>query len=109
MNGQDFRDQEPVWVKYLTYVGGNSNKFYECRVDMGDDGLFYVTKRWGRRPDDGGGQTKVESSTSMSYAMGVADGMVAEKVRKGYLFAERPARADSRVQRIRTFGDNDDE
>jgi len=93
----DFRDEVPVWVKYLTYVAGKSDKFYEVRIDLGPDGLFYLTKRWGRRPDKGGGQIKVESSQSRSYIMGVADAMVAEKVRGHYRFAERPTRANARV------------
>ena len=66
MSQQDFRDQEPVWVKYAEYIGDGSDKFYEVRIDMDDNGLFYVTKRWGRRPDSGAGQIKVESSQSMS-------------------------------------------
>jgi len=99
MSTPDFRDQEPAWVKYAEMIGGGHDKFYECRIDMGDDGLFYVTKRWGRRPDAGGGQTKSESSQSMSYAMGVANGMIAEKLRKGYRLTDRPYGAGQRVRR----------
>jgi predicted DNA-binding WGR domain protein len=95
----DFRSEEPAWVKYAEMIGGGHDKFYEVRVDMDDAGLFYVTKRWGRRPDAGGGQIKVESSQSMSYAIGVADGMLAEKLRKGYMLTERPFGASQRVFR----------
>jgi predicted DNA-binding WGR domain protein len=99
MDTPDFRDTEPVWVQYAEYIGGGSDKFYEVRIDMDDDGLFYVTKRWGRRPDSGAGQIKVESSQSMSYAMGVANGMIEEKVRKGYRVTERPYGASNKVGR----------
>lgn len=105
MSNQDFRDQEPVWVTYLTYADNKSDKFYECRVDLGDDGLYYVTKRWGRRPDLGGGQIKVESSQNMHYCMNVANEMVRAKVRKGYHFTTRPERADSRV--AKDYADED--
>lgn len=98
MSTMDFRNQEPVWVRYAEYIGGGHDKYYEVRIDMADDGLFYVTKRWGRRPDSGGGQIKVESSQSMSYAMGVADGMLAEKLRGGYRMVERPLGADNKVR-----------
>lgn len=93
----DFRDQEPVWVKYLTWVSDKHDKFYEVRIDLGDDGLFYVTKRWGARPDVGGGQTKIESSMNMSYVQRVANEKVAEKVRKGYAYTDRPESASSKV------------
>jgi predicted DNA-binding WGR domain protein len=112
MSDHDFRDQEPVWVRYAEYIGGGSDKFYEVRIDMDDNGLFYVTKRWGRRPDTGAGQIKVESSQNMSYAMGVADGMLAEKLRKGYRLTERPRGASNKVfheQGADYYGDEDAE
>lgn len=93
----DFRNDEPTWVKYAEYVGGGSNKFYEVRVDMGDDGRFYQQKRWGRRPDAGGGQIKVLSYPTLARAVGAADAMLAEKIRKGYRLTDRPKGADNRV------------
>jgi predicted DNA-binding WGR domain protein len=94
---QDFRDTEPAWVRYAEYIGNGSDKYYEVRVDLGDDGLFYVTKRWGRRPDTGAGQTKVEFSTSMLHATMMAKGALIEKVRKGYRECERPYGASNKV------------
>jgi len=101
MSTPDFRNQEPVWVRYAINTSPGHDKYYEVRVDMDDNGLFYVTKRWGRRPDSGGGQIKVESSQSMSYAIGVADGMLASKKRGGYVEIERPESADNKVRRER--------
>lgn len=93
----DFRDQEPVWVKYLILSNHEHNKYYEVRIDLADSGLFVLTKRWGARPDVGRGQIKVESSQSMSYLRGLADAQINNKTRKGYWYTTRPASADSRV------------
>ena len=97
MSNHDFRDQEPVWVRYAEYVGNGSDKFYEVRIDMADSGEFVLTKRWGPRPDQGRGQIKVETFQSMSLAMGVADGQLATKLRKGYVLTERPLAASGQV------------
>lgn len=99
MSQQDFRDQEPSWVRYAEMTTNDHDKFYEVRIDLADDGLFYLTKRWGRRPDVGGGQIKIESSGSIGYLMGVADAMMAEKVRKGYRTAKRPYGASNWVEK----------
>jgi predicted DNA-binding WGR domain protein len=93
----DFRDQEPLWVKYAEYIGNGSDKFYEVRIDLTDEGDFCLTKRWGARPDTGRGQIKPEYYQSMSRAMGVADGQLADKLRKGYRIAERPYAANNQV------------
>jgi predicted DNA-binding WGR domain protein len=95
----DFRDQEPLWVKYAELIGGGHDKFYEVRIDLTDEGDYCLTKRWGRRPDTGRGQIKPEYYQSMSRAMGVADGMLADKLRKGYLQCERPYGASNQVFR----------
>jgi predicted DNA-binding WGR domain protein len=97
MSQQDFRDQEPAWVKYAQYVGSGSNKFYEVTIHLGDDGLFWLQKRWGARPDAGGGQIKVEPYTSLQGAISGADDIFYAKVHKGYQIVARPESADSRV------------
>ena len=97
MSTPDFRDEIPVWVEYLTWVNDKHDKYYEVRIDLGDDGLYYVTKRWGRRPDKGDGQTQVSSSLSMDNATSRANAKVAEKVAKGYRNAPRPGLANSHV------------
>jgi len=93
----DFRDQEPVWVKYLIYVNGGSNKYYECRLDMADDGAIVLSKRWGRRPDFGTGQVQTERHPSLGIAMSVADAQIENKIRKGYEVARRPRSASGNV------------
>lgn len=98
MSNYDFRDQEPVWVRYAEYVGDGSDKFYEVRVDLGDDGRFILTKRWGARPDKGKGQIKVESYISLTSATGVANTQLASKLRKGYTMCERPTAASKQVR-----------
>jgi predicted DNA-binding WGR domain protein len=93
----DFRNEEPTWVRYAEYVGGGSNKFYEARIDLGDDGLFWLTKRWGARPDAGGGQTKAEHYATLKSAIGAANEILEAKRRKGYRLTERPRGADNKV------------
>jgi predicted DNA-binding WGR domain protein len=95
----DFRNQEPVWVKYLINTHGDHDKYYECRIDMTDEGEFVLTKRWGRRPDSGGGQIKTEYFQSMARAMGAADAQINNKVRGGYSPIDRPDSADNKVRR----------
>jgi predicted DNA-binding WGR domain protein len=99
MSNMDFRNQEPVWVRYAEYIGGGSNKYYEVRVDFSDEGMFILTKRWGARPDSGGGQIKVEEYQTLNQATQAALGMLAEKLRKGYREVERPMGADNKVRR----------
>lgn len=94
----DFRDQPPAWSRYAINTSPGHDKYYETRIDMADDGTFVLTKRWGRRPDTGKGQTKVELFQSMSTAMGVADAQLANKLRGGYDLTERPASADGQVE-----------
>ena len=101
MSTPDFRNEDPTWVRYAEYVGGKHDKFYEARIDMSDDGLFYLTKRWGRRPDAGGGQIKVEVYESLQHAMNTANGIIADKTAKGYSITERPWGAGQRVRRER--------
>jgi predicted DNA-binding WGR domain protein len=96
---KDFRNEDPVWVKYAEYIGGGSDKFYETRVDMDDDGTFYLTKRWGARPDSGGGQIKVEPYQSLTAATNNADAILGAKIRKGYRITERPWGAGMKVRR----------
>jgi len=97
MSTPDFRDQEPVWVRYAELIGGGHDKFYEITIHLGDDGTFYVQKRWGRRPDAGGGQIKVEACQALAAAQLTAAGMLREKVRKGYVECERPYGASNKV------------
>lgn len=105
----DFRDQAPVWVKYLTYVGGGSDKFYECRIDLADNGTYVLTKRWGRRPDRGGGQIKVSEHSSLSYARGLADGQIQTKMRGGYFESVRPESADAKVAKDDDIDDDEED
>ena len=96
---QDVRDTLPVWVKYAEYIGGGSDKYYELRVDLTDEGAFQMTARWGRRPDKGTGQTKVYDVTrSMGSATAHAEAMFREKIKKGYVQTDRPAAADRLVE-----------
>jgi predicted DNA-binding WGR domain protein len=97
MSTPDFRDEEPVWVKYAEYIGGGSNKFYEVRVDMGDDGTFYLQKRWGARPDSGAGQIKVEPYQSLNAATNNANAILKGKLDKGYRLTDRPLGASNKV------------
>lgn len=95
----DFRDQEPVWVRYAEYIGGGSDKYYEVRVDFTDDGAFLLTKRWGRRPDSGSGQIKAEPYSTLSGATQAASAMLADKIRGGYRECARPMGAANKVRR----------
>lgn len=100
---QDVRDTLPVWVRYAEYIGGGSDKYYELRVDLTDQGAFQMTARWGRRPDTGTGQTKVYDVTrSMGSATAHAEALFREKIKKGYRVAERPFAADRGVARDNT-------
>jgi predicted DNA-binding WGR domain protein len=93
----DFRDQEPLWVKYAEYVGNGSDKFWECRVDLADSGEFVLTTRWGPRPDRGRGQIKTEYYTSMVHTTNNADAKLGAKLRKGYRLVDRPLAASNQV------------
>jgi predicted DNA-binding WGR domain protein len=93
----DFRDQEPLWVKYAEYVGNGSDKFYEVRIDLADDGQFVLTKRWGARPDVGRGQIKPEYYITLVHAQNNADAALGGKLRKGYVLAPRPYAASNKV------------
>jgi predicted DNA-binding WGR domain protein len=97
MSQQDFRDQEPAWVKYAQYIGNGSDKFYEVTIHLGDEGLFWLQKRWGARPDAGGGQIKVESYASLQGAINGANDIFSAKINKGYRLVIRPKSADSQV------------
>jgi predicted DNA-binding WGR domain protein len=99
MSTPDFRNEDPVWVRYAEMTSGGHDKFYELTIHLHDDGLFYVQKRWGRRPDAGGGQIKVEYYASLDSAQGIAIGMLREKLAKGYREVERPFGAGQRVRR----------
>ena len=105
MNAQDFRDEEPVWVKYAEYVGQGSDKFYETTIHFGDDGVYYLQKRWGRNPDTGVGQIKVEPYASLQNAQAAAHGIFNEKIRKGYRIIERPYTASPLGVRLVTDDD----
>lgn len=96
----DVRDTIPAWVRYAEFIGGGSDKFYELRVDMLDSGAFQMTARWGRRPDDGSGQTKVyDVVQNMRIATQHAEALYQAKIAKGYRPAARPDAADRRVAR----------
>jgi predicted DNA-binding WGR domain protein len=99
MTAPDFRDEDPVWVRYAELIGGGHDKFYEVRIDMDDDGTFWLTKRWGRRPDAGGGQVKPEQYQSLNAAQSVGLDMLGQKILKGYREVERPHGAGLRVFR----------
>jgi predicted DNA-binding WGR domain protein len=99
MINQDFRDQEPTWFKYAEYIGHGSDKFYETSIHFGDDGVFYLQKRWGRRPDTGAGQIKVEPYQSLNAAINNADATLGSKLMKGYTLSDRPWAASSHVAR----------
>jgi len=93
----DFREDEPVWVRYAEWISAAHDKFYEVTIHMGDDGQFHVQKRWGRRPDAGGGQIMVESHQSLAGAQTAALSMFAGKLKKGYTETDRPYGAGQRV------------
>jgi predicted DNA-binding WGR domain protein len=99
MTTPDFRDEEPVWVTYAEWIDDDKNhdKFYEIRIDMDDDGTLWLTKRWGRRPDTGAGQIKVERCNTLPQAIAVANTMLGDKTRKGYRVTERPYGASNKV------------
>lgn len=93
----DFRDQEPLWVRYAEYVGDGSNKFYEVRIDLTDEGEFCLTKRWGARPDTGRGQIKPEYYSGLALATTRANAQLEEKIAKGYQVVARPYAAGNQV------------
>lgn len=93
----DFRDTEPLWVRYAEFIGGGHDKFYEVRVDLDDDGSFVITRRWGARPDTGVGQIKIERRHQVTQAQGVALTFFLAKVKKGYRECERPLAASGQV------------
>jgi predicted DNA-binding WGR domain protein len=107
MSDYDFRDQPPAWSRYAINVSPTHDKFYECRVDLDDSGIFVLTKRWGRRPDTGKGQIKTELFQSMSTAMGTAEGQLANKLRGGYELVDRPESANGQVV-TEDWGDDED-
>jgi len=94
----DFRTEEPVWVRYAEMTRGTHDKFYEVRIDMDDAGTFWLTKRWGRRPDAGGGQTKPEPYQGLNGAQVAGLDMFREKLKKGYVECDRPYGAGLRVE-----------
>jgi predicted DNA-binding WGR domain protein len=103
----DVRDTLPAWVRYAEYIGGGSDKYYELRIDMLDTGQFQMTARWGRRPDQGSGQTKVyDVVANMQIATGHANALYQAKLAKGYRPAERPARADQFVAKDSSIEDD---
>jgi predicted DNA-binding WGR domain protein len=93
----DFREEEPVWVRYAEWISAKHDKFYEIRIDMDETGTFWITKRWGRRPDSGGGQVKTETRQNAGQAQSMAESYFASKVGKGYTEVERPKGASQRV------------
>jgi predicted DNA-binding WGR domain protein len=101
MSTPDFRDEEPVWVRYAEMRSGTHDKFYEVRIDMDDAGAFWLTKRWGRRPDAGGGQTKPEQYQNLNGAQLEGLDMFRSKLSKGYVETDRPRAASQRVQHER--------
>jgi predicted DNA-binding WGR domain protein len=104
MTEQDFRNEEPAWAKYAEYIGSGSNKFYEVTIHLGDDGVFYLQKRWGARPDAGAGQIKVEPNQSLPAAIAAANDIFVQKMRKGYIVTERPQGASNQV--VKEYGND---
>jgi predicted DNA-binding WGR domain protein len=93
----DFRDDEPLWVRYAELSNAEHDKWYETRIDIADSGEYVLTKRWGRKPDTGRGQIKVEYYRAMGRAINVAETIMTSKIRKGYLGCERPYGASNQV------------
>jgi predicted DNA-binding WGR domain protein len=104
---QDFRNEDPVWVKYAEFVGQGSDKFYETTIHFGDDGMYYLQKRWGARPDTGAGQIKVETYQNLNSAQAMANDIFRQKVRKGYAVVERPYSASLKVPKEYISDDED--
>jgi predicted DNA-binding WGR domain protein len=90
MSTPDFRDVTPVWVRYAELTNSLHDKFYEATIHLGEDGVFYLQKRWGRRPDAGRGQIKVEPYQVMQGAIRNAEAIISDKITKGYVVTERP-------------------
>jgi len=85
----DFTDRSPSMALYAENTVGNHDKFYEARVDLGDDGRYYLTKRWGRNPSQRrGGQVKQESYPTMTAATGACHKIFNKKLEEGYV--DRP-------------------
>jgi predicted DNA-binding WGR domain protein len=104
MDTYDFRDQDPLWVRYADWISTAHDKFYEVRIDLDDSGEFIITRRWGRRPDIGVGQIKTEARHSIEVATRVALEYFNAKIAKGYREAERPYAANSQV--AQGYGDD---
>ena len=104
----DFRNTEPIWVRYAEFIDSKSNKFYECRVDLDDDGSFVITRRWGARPDSGVGQIKAERRHSDLQARGTATTYFTAKLAKGYVECERPAGASIPVAKDYDLDEDED-
>src|SRR3954464_8612310 len=99
MSTMDFRNQEPVWVRYAINVAPGHDKYYEVRVDFSDEGMFILTKRWGARPDAGGGQIKVEEYQTLPGAIGVGSRRRDTEIARGCRACERPDGASNKVRR----------
>lgn len=107
MSNYDFRDQEPIWVRYAEKIDHRSNKYYEVRVDLADDGNFVVTRRWGARPDLGKGQIKTEAYARQQTAQATANNYLSAKISRGYdVRHERPLSASGLV--TQDWSDEDD-
>jgi predicted DNA-binding WGR domain protein len=95
----DFRDQEPMWFRYAEYVGDGSNKYWEARIDLADDGQFILTTRWGAKPDRGAGQIKTAPFARLPHAQNSALNQFGAKIKKGYAEVDRPHAANNKVFR----------
>lgn len=107
MSHINFRDSIPVWVRYAVLIDPRSDKYYEVRVDITDQGGFAVTKRWGRRPDLGIGQTLQEIWPTSQAARAAANAIFAQKITRGYCVSERPEAVTSGLVR-ESWGEDDE-
>ena len=86
----DLRTHVPEWVKYAEFTDVNSDKFYEIRVDVEGTNV-YLTKRFGRRPDERKGQIQaVQITGSRNDAIASARKTFEGKINKGYVETDWP-------------------
>ena len=88
----DLRSTMPDWWRYAIYVGGSSNKFYEARVDLLDDGTWQLSFRYGRRPDIGSGSIKTSTHPSMAIACALANSQIPPRSTRATTRSSAPTR-----------------
>jgi predicted DNA-binding WGR domain protein len=82
-------EQSPLFFERVEYLGANhdnhsgqSDKFYEIRVDTTNTGEYVETRKWGKFGANG--QTKAIRHYSAAMAIRSAKKQLKKKAKKGY-------------------------